>query len=320
MSQDRHDSLLDRDWSAIWETLPEAPELVPRSKTAQITVRIPTRLLARIKAVAAAKSLPYHALTRAWIVEALRSSESAINSASAEEPQAEQLNIKLDNDTLDDLKERADELRRPYHRLAREWIEAALIREEESLGIDPSPAGRPKMKDLMVLLLHASDRRGEEAIRGITRLQKLLFVIDQSLAANDSRFYAYSYGPFSEDVNDAADALKLEGLLDSTDSVAARRPTFAEMMASAKARSGPGEDPEAAERFALSDRGHEAAERLRRSNQAYEHLFAYIEELRKEWDTAELVERVYEKWPKMAAKSLIKDEVKARRQARRRRH
>ncbi|MGH7861211.1 MAG: hypothetical protein ACRENM_05665 [Candidatus Dormibacteraceae bacterium] len=318
MTQDRHDSLLDRDWSALWGTLPEAPDLVPRPKTAQITLRIPTRLLTRIKAVAAAKSLPYHALARAWIVEALRRAAPPINSASPDEPQAEQLNIKLDNDTLDDLKERADELRRPYHRLAREWIEAALIREEESLGIDPTPAGRPAMKDLMALLLHAPDRRGDDAIRGITRLQKLLFVIEQKLAADRSRFYAYNYGPFNEEVNDAAAALKLQGYIQGVQPVAARRPTYAEMMSSAMARSGPREEGSGAEDFELSERGHEVAERLRRSNDAYEQLFAYIAELRKEWDTPELLERVYETWPDMTDRSLIKDQV-ARRASRRRR-
>jgi predicted DNA binding CopG/RHH family protein len=318
MTRDRHDAFLDRDWGDVWESLPEAPPSGPRPKTAQITLRIPTRLLARIKAVAAARSLPYHALARAWIVEALRTSAAPVNSTMVDEPQAQQLNLKLGNDTLDDLKERADELRRPYHRLAREWIEAALIREEESLGIDPTPAGRPAMKDLMVLLLHASDRHGDDAIRGMTRLQKLLFVIEQRLAADRSRFYAYNYGPFNEEVNDAAAALNLQGYLEGGQPVAARRPTFAEMMASAMARSGPREDTEAAEQFSLSERGHQAAERLRRSNRAYGQLFAYIQELRQEWDTSDLVERVYETWPKMADRSLIKEQV-ARRASRRRR-
>lgn len=313
MSQGRRDSLLERDWSAAWDTLPEAPDLVPRLKTAQITLRLPTRLLARLKAVAAAKALPYHALARAWIVEALRASSPPINSTSGDDPQAEQLNIKFDNDTLDGLKERADELRRPYHRLAREWIEAALIREEESLGIDPTPAGRPNIKDLMVLLLHAPDGHGDDAIRGMTRLQKLLFVIEQKLAVDQSRFYAYDYGPFNEEINDAAEALKLQGYLDGPDAVAARRPTFAEMMASAMARSGPREDTSTVEEFALSESGHKAAERLRRSNRAYEQLFAYVQQLRQEWDTPDLVERVYETWPKMADRSLIKEQIASRR-------
>ena len=174
------------------------------------------------------------------------------------------------------------------------------------------------MRDLLVLLLHAHDRRGEDAVRGITRLQKLLFVIEQKLAIDSSHFYAHNYGPFTEEVNEAASALKLEGYLQSPDAVSAQRPTFAEMMASAMTRSGPKEEPATAENFVLSDRGHEAAERLRSSNRAYEEMFAYIRQLREEWDTPDLVERVYEAWPEMAEKSLIKDEVTARRASRRR--
>jgi predicted DNA binding CopG/RHH family protein len=317
MSLDRHDALLDRDWGDAWESLPEAPPLIPRLKTAQITLRLPTRLLARIKAVAAAKSLPYHALARAWIVEALRSSASAINGGTADEPQAEQLNIKLDNDTLDDLKDRADELRRPYHRLAREWIEAALTREEESLGIDPKLAGRPSMKDLMVLLLHSPGRKGDDAIVGMTRLQKLLFVIEQKLAADHPRFYAYNFGPYSDEIPDVVDALKLAGFLSGSEGVKAALPSFEEMVATAEERSG----PRVNEDFALSERGHDAAERLRRSSQAYDQLWAYIRDVRKEWDTPqldELVDRVYADWPKYADKSLIREEVAARSTRRRR--
>ncbi len=320
MTRDRRDSLLDQDWSAAWETLPEAPPLVPRPKTAQVTLRVPTRLLARIKAVATAKSLPYHALARAWIIEALRTAAPPVNSGMADEPQAEQLNIKLDNDTLDDLKLRADELRRPYHRLAREWIEAALTREEESLGIDPSPAGRPAIKDLMVLLLHSPGRPGDDAIRGMTRLQKLLFVIEQKLAFEHSRFFAYNFGPFNEEVNDAAHALRLAGFLRGSKAVTAKPPSFAEMMATAEERSGPRYEAEGRD-FALNDRGHEAAERLRQSSRAYDQLFAYIGQLRQEWDTPrldQLVDRVYDKWPNFADKSLIREKVKARSGRRRR--
>jgi len=317
MSTDRRDALIDRDWSVAWATLPEAPDLVPRSKTAQITLRISGRLLARIKAVAAAKSLPYHALARAWIIEALRTSAPPINGAAPEGAHNEQLNIKLDNDTLDDLKQRADRLQRPYHRLAREWIEAALTREEESLGIDPTLAGRPSIKDLMVLLLHSPGRQGHHAIHGMTRLQKLLFVIEQKLAAENPRFYAYDYGPYNEQVNDAAEALRLAGFLQGAQGVKAQLPSFAEMVATAEERSG----PRANDEVALSDQGHEAAERLRQSSKAYEQLFAYIREIRQEWDTPrldELVDRVYADWPKYAERSLIRDEVEAR-SARRRR-
>ena len=144
MSSDRREALLDTDWSSAWDTLPEAPVLVPRLKTAQITLRVPSSLLVRIKTVASSRSLPYHALARSWLVDGLRNgrgSESA--GVASDEPQAEQFNIKLDQEILDQVKVRANELGRPYHRLAREWIEIALEREEESLGLDASRAGLP---------------------------------------------------------------------------------------------------------------------------------------------------------------------------------
>jgi predicted DNA binding CopG/RHH family protein len=145
MSSDRRDALLDADWSGAWDTLPEAPALVPRPKTAQVTLRLPSSLLTRIKAVAAARSLPYHALARSWLLDGLRRGEDGREPVSVadEESQAEQLNIKLDQELLDHLKTRASELRRLYHRLAREWIKAAVGREEEALGLSPSPGDLP---------------------------------------------------------------------------------------------------------------------------------------------------------------------------------
>jgi predicted DNA binding CopG/RHH family protein len=315
MNHGRWDSLLGRDWSAEWERLPEAPELVPRPMTAQITLRLPVSLLIRIKRVAAARSLPYHAMARSWIVDGIRQSIQPSPSAASEEPQTEQLNLKLDNEVLDALKARADELRRPYHSLAREWIEAAIAREEEALGLDPVEAGQPAIKDLMVLLLHANNEQGQNAIRGITRLQKLLFVIEQNLASQ-SRFYAFNYGPFNEEVNDAANALRLAGFLRSASSASAEPPTFEAMMATVFQRSGPHEEP-APEDFALNEEGHRAAERLRQSSRAYDQLYAYIQRLRSEWDKPNLLRRVYKTWPKYAERSLIRDQVEGR--ARRRR-
>jgi len=167
----------------------------------------------------------------------------------------------------------------------------------------------------MVLLLHATNKRGQDAVRGITRLQKLLFVVEQNLV-EQSRFYAFNYGPFNEEVNDAARALRLAGFLSSGESVAGGPPSFAEMMETVEERAGPRDEPQA-EEFALSERGHEAAERLRRSNQAYDQLYAYVRAVREEWDTPDLLERVYETWPKYTERSLIRDEVAQRRGRRR---
>jgi hypothetical protein len=228
-----------------------------------------------------------------------------------DEPQADQFNIKLDQDILDDLKSRADQLRSPYHRVAREWLESALAREEASLGIESEPATHPALKDLMVLLLHASSPRGDTAIQGVTRLQKLLFVLEQKVAGHSS-FYAYDYGPISEEVNDAAEALRLAGLMRGSHGEAVGPPSFDDMMAVVVERSGPWDDRAGGD-FELNQRGHDAAERLRRSDRAYDELYKYIQALRGEWDTPDLVERVYDAFPKYAERSRIRDEVAARR-------
>ena len=86
MSQESWESLLDHDWSAEWESLPEAPALVPRRKTAQVTLRLPASLLGRVKQVAAARSLPYHAMVRSWITSELRNPIAARSAADMVSP------------------------------------------------------------------------------------------------------------------------------------------------------------------------------------------------------------------------------------------
>jgi len=315
MTDSRQEELLQRDWGESWDTLEQAPPLHPRGKTAQITMRLPAGSRDRLKRVARAKGLPYHALVRSWIVEGLRRGEAG-SAPDAGEPQIEQLNIKLEHELLDELKSVAAARSQPYHRLARQWVQLALESEERRLGLDSRPAGQPVIKDLMVLLLHAPNARGQDAVRGITRLQKLLFVVEQTLATGSARFYAYQYGPFDEGVNDAAQALKLAGFLGEDAQPPPGPPSFQDMMASAKDRSGPKQAPQADE-FALNRAGHEAAERLRSSSRAYEQLYRAIHQIREEWDTPELLERVYETWPKYTERSLIADEVAQRRRRRR---
>jgi predicted DNA binding CopG/RHH family protein len=145
MTGEPQDELLDRDWAQEWESLPEAPALVARPASSQITLRVPPSLLARIKQVATARSLPYHAAARSWLIDGVRSGrtqELRAGAGAVDEANAKQLNIKLDQQVLDEIKTVADRLRRPYHRLARELIESAVAEEEDRLGL--SDAGSAK--------------------------------------------------------------------------------------------------------------------------------------------------------------------------------
>jgi predicted DNA binding CopG/RHH family protein len=312
MTDRRWDALLDRDWADEWDSLPAAPDFPSRPKAAQVTLRLPETVLSRIKRVAEARSLPYHAMARSWIADGLRIAE-APSLAESTEPQNGQLNIKLEHELLDDLKERAHQFGTPYHRLAREWIEAALMRDEGILGLSASSTG-PAITDVMLLLLHTPNARGRDAVRGISQLQKLLFVIEQKLSTNMG-FYAYNFGPFNEKVNDAAEALRIAGFMAGGGASGSQAPTFAEMMAVVVDRAAPSGD-RTPELFELSREGHDRAERLRKSNRAYEQLYRYVSALRVEWDTPDLVERVYDAFPKYTERSLIREEIARRRRSR----
>ena len=296
--------LLNTDWATEWESLPEAPDVVPRGRTAQITLRLPASLVDRVRRVGQVRDIPYHALVRSWIIDQDLSTGSA---PGVDERQDSQVNVKLAQERLDDLKRQAAARREPYHRLARERIESGVAREESAYGIASESQPTPTLQQLMVFLLHARGPKGDDAIRGMTRLQKLLFVIDQHLDAR-SGFHAYNYGPFNESVNDAASALHIAGLIGEGRS--SGPPSFDDMIAHVERRSGPPD--QGPELFALTSEGHAAAERLRRSSRQYEQLFGKISELRQDWDAPDLndlVARVYEEYPEFTEKSLIREEV-----------
>ncbi len=314
----KHDGLLAEDWGDSWDDLPEGPPLVyARPKTAQITLRVPKRLISTLKTVAASKSLPYHGLARSWILEGLRSGEvpsAAAQLDDAEAPRSsEQLNLKVEPQMLGELKQFSHETRRPYHQLARQWVEAGLAREDAVASIRP----RPSLKEMMILLLDG-DRKGRDAIHGMTRLQKLLFVIQQELDRESSTFYAHNYGPFDERVIDSAEALRVNGFLTSgqAGSASSSPPSFEHMMATVMQRAAPPQEGEA-EVFELSEAGRATAERLRQSSDAYDELHERVQKLRRKWDTPDLVERVYAAFPELTDRSLIKAEVDKRRAHRR---
>jgi uncharacterized protein len=315
--QEDFDELLEREWGDAWESLPPAPALVvAEPKSAQITLRVPAELITALRDVARRKSLPYHAFARSMITEALRHREIPTGSEEAADlaaPGDTQLNIKLSPELLEELKQFSHEMRRPYHRLARIWLERGVRHELMAMASSPS-SRRPSLKELLILLLDTPGPGGRDpAIRGMTRLQKLLFVIDKQLGTEVGRFYAHNYGPFDEQVNDAADALRTRGLVSGGTAGSAEPPSVEEMMASVLRRTGPKNN----EVYELTAEGRKAAAELRRKDAAYTRLAEQIQKLRQEWDRPDLVERVYEAFPEYADRSLIKEQV-ARRAASRR--
>ena len=74
--------------------------------------------------------------------------------------------------------------------------------------------------DLILLLLAAPTRwhQAEDRINGITRLEKLLFLVDQEcgwqgILGKSFRFIPYHYGPYSKEIYEAVELLEEAGLL-----------------------------------------------------------------------------------------------------------
>jgi predicted DNA binding CopG/RHH family protein len=133
-----------QDPQAIPDDL-NAPPLTPTGNSAQITLRLPAALVARIKAVADTRAVPYHTFARSWLIAGVRD-QTIPQITPQDAPQDEQLNIKIEQEVLDALKAHAVELNRPHHRLARELIEVRLRHEEERLarGEQEIGAGAPR--------------------------------------------------------------------------------------------------------------------------------------------------------------------------------
>ncbi len=128
--ENRFQEILDRDWGDAWNSLPSAPPLVlAQPKSAQMTLRVPAELVTALKEPAQRKALPYPGLARSLIADGLR--ERRIPSAAEEvadlgAPGETQLNLKMTPALLAEVKGFSDEIRIPYHRLARLWIVTGL--------------------------------------------------------------------------------------------------------------------------------------------------------------------------------------------------
>jgi len=301
---------LDLDWADGWDDLPEAPALVARPKKTQMTLRLPPMLVNRIKRVAGIQTIPHHTLMRSWLASGLQVGDLPPAVQSPEEgTQSAQINLKLDQALLDSLKSRAHEQGMPYHRLARDLVESQVETTEVALGLEPLQQ-RAGLKEIVISLLHTPNTRGEAAIRGVTRLQKLLFVVEQSLGENQG-FAAYNFGPFNDQVRDVVQSLEIAGFIG--DEATSEGPTFDSMYASVMARSD--NNDASPKEFALTAKGNEVAATLKASSSEMAQLFDLVERIRDEWDVPvlnDLIDRVYAEWPEYTEKSLIKDEVETR--------
>jgi hypothetical protein len=173
--------------------------------------------------------------------------------------------------------------------------------------------------DLMLALLYAPGKAGKagEPIDGITRLQKLLFLLQQGngpkallALAKEYEYRPYKMGPFSESVQEDIQVLRSAGLLRTeklqyhlTDD-ADRSLEESEMVDKPRVKT------VESSRFVLTGEGMEAGEQLwsgmpKRDREGLAEFKKFFNSL----SLRQLLIFVYDKYPKFAAASEIKKQL-----------
>jgi uncharacterized protein len=175
-----------------------------------------------------------------------------------------------------------------------------------------------EIDDVVVLLLGtpSNNPRLRGCLEGITRLEKLIFLVERETSlsgylADDAGFVPYNFGPFSAKVYQEVETLVAAGLLtDSTTPVGDTADAWERFTAIDTPQDLRPDDAYTASDFALTDLGLRYYEAL-----ADDLPAATLEELTRLKDRfaslplRQLVRYVYEKYPGYTKRSLIRDDI-----------
>lgn len=169
--------------------------------------------------------------------------------------------------------------------------------------------------DLLVGLLYAKGptRRFGEPIKGITRLEKLVFLaLEEGGFANaksDYSYKPYELGPYSKEVIDYLEALKQAHLVKSDLEEFESHREVLDAIAATGSVEAAGE-PGKVEVYSLTDRGLQVGERVFKMLRPEERRS--IEDLKRRFNSVplgELLKYVYTNYRAMTTKSKILDDV-----------
>lgn len=187
-------------------------------------------------------------------------------------------------------------------------------------------------RDLLLLLLGVDT--APEGLGGITRLQKLLFLLEreEGLKPTDRgfEFEPYRAGPYSPKLYDDLEFLENLGMLESTVTSGATDAEFEEVdrlsfehLMGSETEPGDVDGPQSSDsyeerRFKLSEGGRKRIEEMLKSGQAS----PVIDKIRRikskygRYSLSDLLYYVYTKYPEMTTESEIRDQVLKRGQRR----
>lgn len=166
--------------------------------------------------------------------------------------------------------------------------------------------------DLILLLLVAPSRwpKAKNRINGITRLEKLLFLIDKeckhkSVIAEAFEFVPYHYGPYSREVYEAVELLEEADLLAEDRKLTESTLDCAEELLYADVSTELSHERQ----FLLTENGRHVAEFIAKN---YPKLYKQIRQIKDRYaglELRDLIYYVYTTYPDYTEQSVIRDEV-----------
>jgi hypothetical protein len=175
---------------------------------------------------------------------------------------------------------------------------------------DKSPL---EIDDAIVLLLGApgTDRKGY--LEGVTRLEKLIFLLERETPARDwltekADFRSYRFGPFSSKVYAAADTLAAAKIIkDSASTAPSSEDRWESVNALVDAQD---VDPYTTRTFELTERGDKYyAALLKELPPSAEQTLGQFKRKFARMPLRQLVRYVYERYPQFTDQSEIRDEI-----------
>ncbi len=175
----------------------------------------------------------------------------------------------------------------------------------------PSPAEDLIAPDLILLLLHAPTvvREGRDHLNGITRLEKLLYLVAKEGSLSDEVgdpfvFQPFHYGPYSKAIYESVDLLEAAGLLREERALEGQAlDEMEELSAVTSEREG------IERRFFLTREGQAVASLLASKHPDTVSALTRIKDKYAGMPLRRLIRYVYSRYPDSAAASRIRDEI-----------
>lgn len=175
---------------------------------------------------------------------------------------------------------------------------------------EPTPL---ETDDVVVLVVGAPGAGTEGRLEGVTRLEKLIFLLERETPVQDwltekAEFRSWRFGPFSSKVYDAADTLAAAGLLrDSAKTAHSSEDRWEALNALVDEEE---VDPYTTRTFELTDRGKKYYEAL--LSELPPEAQGVLSNFKKQFAALplrQLVRYVYERYPQFTDQSEIRDEI-----------